>query len=193
MDDERPPSLWCGHVEALPIGGVLIVLLSGGATATVALNTASGLAHEIFPKRQPDQARPRPRHARIQRRTADLPDPRLRPQGRLQGRLRPEDPPHSDTILLVRFDPEQGQTSVLSIPRDLMVNITTPHGQVYPSEKINAAYTIGSRARGREGRDRARRRNDQARSVPRTEAQRDHRRQLQGLHPASSTRSAAPT
>ncbi len=56
--------------------------------------------------------------------------------------------PHSDTILLVRFDPEQGQTSVLSIPRDLMVNITTPSGQVDPEQKINAAYTIGSQIGG---------------------------------------------
>ena len=47
--DERPPSLWVGMWKRFLIGGVLIVLLSGGATATVALNTASGLAHEIFP------------------------------------------------------------------------------------------------------------------------------------------------
>ena len=61
------------------------------------------------------------------------------------------DPPHSDTILLVRFDPTQGQTSVLSIPRDLMVNITTKSGQSYPKEKINAAYTIGNRLGGTKG------------------------------------------
>ncbi len=48
----------------------------------------------------------------------------------------------------MRFDPEQGQTSVLSIPRDLMVNITTPTGHVYAKEKINAAYTIGSQIGG---------------------------------------------
>ena len=48
----------------------------------------------------------------------------------------------------MRFDPEQGQTSVLSIPRDLMVNITTPSGQVDPEQKINAAYTIGSQIGG---------------------------------------------
>ena len=58
-------------------------------------------------------------------------------------------PPHSDTILLVRFDPEQGQTSVMSIPRDLLVNITTKNGQIYPKEKINAAYTIGNKLGGR--------------------------------------------
>jgi LCP family protein required for cell wall assembly len=62
-----------------------------------------------------------------------------------------EDPPHSDTILLVRFDPEQEQTSVLSIPRDLMVNITTKNGESYPQEKINAAYTIGNKLGGTKG------------------------------------------
>ncbi|HEX7609194.1 MAG TPA: LCP family protein, partial [Solirubrobacteraceae bacterium] len=59
--------------------------------------------------------------------------------------------PHSDTILLVRFDPAQGQTSVLSIPRDLMVNITGPKGEIYGNEKINAAYTIGSKLGGTRG------------------------------------------
>ena len=61
------------------------------------------------------------------------------------------DPPHSDTILLVRFDPEQNQTSVLSIPRDLMVNITTHSGQIYEHEKVNAAYTIGNKLGGVKG------------------------------------------
>src|SRR5262249_38735653 len=56
--------------------------------------------------------------------------------------------PHSDTILLVRFDPEQKQTSVLSIPRDLQVNIRTKSGQLYSNERINAAYTIGAEEGG---------------------------------------------
>src|SRR5674476_245803 len=60
-------------------------------------------------------------------------------------------PPHSDTILLVRFDPAQGQTSVLSIPRDLMVNIKSRSGAYYPQEKINAAYTYGAKLDGVKG------------------------------------------
>ncbi len=48
----------------------------------------------------------------------------------------------------MRFDPDQGQTSVLSIPRDLMVNIDTPQRRVLPEEKINAAYTIGAKLGG---------------------------------------------
>jgi LCP family protein required for cell wall assembly len=39
----------------------------------------------------------------------------------------------------------------MSIPRDLMVNITAPNGQLYVNEKINAAYTIGSGLGGAKG------------------------------------------
>jgi LCP family protein required for cell wall assembly len=61
------------------------------------------------------------------------------------------DPARSDTILLVRLDPARGQTSIMSIPRDLMVNIRAPNGQVYYNEKVNAAYTIGSSLGGAKG------------------------------------------
>ncbi|MDQ5808618.1 MAG: LCP family protein, partial [Actinomycetota bacterium] len=49
--------------------------------------------------------------------------------------------PRSDTIILVRLDPSQGATAVLSIPRDLKVKYKGPNG-IY-SDKINAAYSIG--------------------------------------------------
>jgi LCP family protein required for cell wall assembly len=131
------------------IGGVAIVLLSAGATATVALNKVTTIANEVFPETNRIQA----------------------PQGVIAGtsydgapetflligsdkrvgshdRFDRENPPHSDTLLLVRLDPEQGQTSVLSIPRDLLTHIVTKSGQVYYPEKINAAYTIGSEQSG---------------------------------------------
>ena len=101
------------------------------------------------PEDQPDQARPkawshRPTAAARRRSWSSAPTGAHSPRTRFDR----TDPPHSDTILLVRFDPEQGQTSVMSIPRDLMVNIKTPKGAYYPSEKINAAYTIGSKLGG---------------------------------------------
>jgi LCP family protein required for cell wall assembly len=52
------------------------------------------------------------------------------------------DPAHTDTIMLIRMDPNKGQTSILSIPRDLMVSFTIG-GAYYPQQKINAAYTYG--------------------------------------------------
>jgi len=151
MDDERPPSLWVGMWKRFLIGGVLIVLLSAGATATVALNTASGLAHDIFPAVNQISA---PKGLVTPEYSGGAQTFLILGSDRREGSkdsYDKEDPPHSDTILLVRFDPEQGQTSVLSIPRDLMVNITTPSGQVYAGEKINAAYTIGSRLGGAKG------------------------------------------
>jgi LCP family protein required for cell wall assembly len=50
-------------------------------------------------------------------------------------------PARSDTIILLRLDPERGVTAVLSIPRDLKVDIQTKNGIV--TDKINAAYSIG--------------------------------------------------
>ena len=46
--------------------------------------------------------------------------------------------PRSDTIILVRLDPDKEATAVMSIPRDLKVEIPG-HG----TDKINAAYELG--------------------------------------------------
>ncbi len=151
MNDERPPSLWWGMWKRFLLAGLLIAALSGAATATVALNTVSSIADEVFPTLSQINA---PKGV-ITPEYDEGPQNFLilgtdRREGSKDAYDR-EDPPHSDTILLVRFDPEQGQTSVMSIPRDLMVNITTPKGQVYPNEKINAAYTIGSKLDGTSG------------------------------------------
>jgi LCP family protein required for cell wall assembly len=48
------------------------------------------------------------------------------------------DPPRSDTIIVVHLDPDQHATAVMSIPRDLMVDIPG-HG----TQKINAAFHLG--------------------------------------------------
>jgi LCP family protein required for cell wall assembly len=148
MDDQHPPSLWWGMWKRFLIGGVLIVALSAGATATVALNTVSGIADEVFPTLNHIKAPEgliTPEYSGGPQTFLVLGSDR---REKSKDTFDREDPPHSDTILLVRFDPEQGQTSVLSIPRDLMVNIDTRQGQVYAEEKINAAYTIGSKIGG---------------------------------------------
>jgi LCP family protein required for cell wall assembly len=51
-------------------------------------------------------------------------------------------PPHSDTMILVRLDPNQPDTTMLSIPRDLKTTIHPDHGQPIVG-KINEAYTLG--------------------------------------------------
>jgi polyisoprenyl-teichoic acid--peptidoglycan teichoic acid transferase len=54
-------------------------------------------------------------------------------------------PPRSDTLMLIRMDPDQHQTSVLSIPRDLKVMLTSDTGAT-TTAKINAAYALGGSA-----------------------------------------------
>lgn len=49
-----------------------------------------------------------------------------------------KNPARSDTMILVRLDPSKGATSVLSIPRDLKVDIPG-----YGTDRINAAYSLG--------------------------------------------------
>ncbi|MGA2758007.1 MAG: LCP family protein, partial [Solirubrobacteraceae bacterium] len=49
---------------------------------------------------------------------------------------------HADTFMLVRMDPTQDQTSILSIPRDLLVSFNWK-GVPYDNQKFNSAYSIG--------------------------------------------------
>ena len=151
MNDQRPPSLGWSMLKRALLAGTVIILLSAGATATVALNTVSGIAEEVFPKINQINA-PKGLVTSVY---SGGPQTFMilgtdRRTGAKDAADR-ENPPHSDTILLVRLDPEHGQTSIMSIPRDLMVTITTSKGQVYVNEKINAAYTIGSRLSGAKG------------------------------------------
>src|SRR5471032_2228524 len=149
MDDERPPSLWLGMWKRFLIGGALIVLLSGGATATLALNTASDLAHKIFA----NAIHPPPGVVVAEYNGGPKTYLILGSDRRIGSKdaFDRNNAAHSDTILLVRFDPAQGQTSVLSIPRDLLVNIKGRSGAYYPKEKINAAYTYGAKEGGVNG------------------------------------------
>ena len=49
---------------------------------------------------------------------------------------------HADTFMLIRLDPQHAQTSILSIPRDLLVSFTH-NGIPYTNQKFNAAYAVG--------------------------------------------------
>jgi LCP family protein required for cell wall assembly len=133
------------------LGGVTIALLSGAATATVALNKVTTIANEVFPGVNRIHA---PTGV-IAEAYGGAPQTFLLigsdKRAKSKDQFDRENPPHSDTLLLVRLDPDQGQTSVLSIPRDLLARIVTPGGQVYYPEKINAAYTIGSSLKGTDG------------------------------------------
>jgi polyisoprenyl-teichoic acid--peptidoglycan teichoic acid transferase len=144
LDNERPPSLAKGMWARFAIAGALILLLSGAATATIALTKLNHIAEEVFPKSSQIHV------AEGVVETAYSGEPQTfmilgsdRRAGSKDAYDR-NDPPHSDTLLLVHLDPNYGQISVLSVPRDLLVSITTKSGQTYYPSKVNAAYTIGS-------------------------------------------------
>jgi LCP family protein required for cell wall assembly len=61
---------------------------------------------------------------------------------RAKGAIDATGPPHTDTMLLVRLDPNQPDTTMLSVPRDLEVTIHPDHGRA-TTQRINAAYSIG--------------------------------------------------
>ncbi len=144
LDDERPPSL-AGHMwRRFAVAGVLILLLSGAATATIALTKLNHIANEVFPRTSQLHVA----KGVIQASYRGEPQTFLiigsdRRVGSKDAYDR-NNAAHSDTLLLVRLDPAAGQTSVLSVPRDLLTTITTRSGHVYYPRKINAAYTIGS-------------------------------------------------
>jgi LCP family protein required for cell wall assembly len=61
---------------------------------------------------------------------------------RAKGAVDSSSPAHSDTMILVRLDPSQPETTMLSIPRDLKVTLHPDHAR--PTvQKFNAAYTLG--------------------------------------------------
>jgi LCP family protein required for cell wall assembly len=150
MDDERPPSHSRKMWLRFAVAALLIAGLSGGATATIALNEVGGLGGEIFKPGNTVKVGGgliKPYTGGPQTYLVLGSDRRAKSKDALDR----SNPPHSDTILLVRFDPGQGQTSVMSIPRDLLVNIKSAKGDYYPQEKINAAYTYGARLGGVKG------------------------------------------
>lgn len=52
-------------------------------------------------------------------------------------------PAHSDTMMVLRIDPKAERAAILSLPRDLWVDIYTPEGKNLGKEKINAAIQGG--------------------------------------------------
>jgi LCP family protein required for cell wall assembly len=148
MDDERPPSPSRKMWLRFAVAALLIAGLSGGATATIAVNDIEKVGKHVFENTVPVPTNVvKPYTGGPQTYLVLGSDRRAKSKDALDR----TDPPHSDTILLVRFDPNQGQTSVVSIPRDLLVNIKSRKGQYYPQEKINAAYTYGAQLGGVKG------------------------------------------
>jgi LCP family protein required for cell wall assembly len=122
-------------------GAVGIVLLSGAATAVLALSEVSRVV-EALRQSKPVKLKPNTLAPASQGAPETLllvgnderPPPKSNPGGAVE--------PHSNEMLLVRIDPSKPTISMLSIPRELQVTFTAPNGAVI-TNRINSAYTYG--------------------------------------------------
>ena len=115
------------------LGGLIVMLISGGAVATAGLLQVKSVANVFKDEGSVAQLSP----GTIDRAESGKPQTIL-----LVGSDRRFDDKakdaRSDTLMLVRIDPRQDAITLLSIPRDLAVEIPG-HG----TAKINEAYSLG--------------------------------------------------
>ena len=135
LPDDRPPRLAAGVYKRALLGVLLLVLATSGAVATAALLQVKN-ASDIFtrfstPLAGVDKPGVLDDVDPGQPQTIMLlgSDRRYVDRG-MRG--------NSDTIVLVRLDPAKGATAIMSIPRDLLVDIPG-----VGRTKINAAYAEG--------------------------------------------------
>jgi len=131
LDDSSQTSV----LKRLLIGAALVVFASAGATAVAAFNEVDRVVSAL-------QSQPKLRLGRDLART-DPGEPQTimllgsdrRPKNNREGAAKDA---RSDTIILMRLDPSKKATALMSLPRDLKVQIPG-----VGTDKINAAYEKG--------------------------------------------------
>lgn len=136
-DPHKPPRPGHGILKKAALAGLLIVLLTAGTVASAALLEVDQLVDIV--KAESDTI-PGVKNVLDD---VDGGGPQTilvigsdRRWGAGKGDAR------SDTLILVRLDPNKAATAVVSIPRDLRAEIPLEGGGI-ASEKINAAYSLG--------------------------------------------------
>jgi LCP family protein required for cell wall assembly len=134
LDDIPRPGLW----KRLVIGGFLVIFAAAGATAVAAFHEVDKVvdALELGPELRlgknalshTDPGKPQ---------TLLILGSDRRPKNNAEG----ASGARSDTIMLVRLNPDKEATAIMSLPRDLKVRIPG-HGV----DKINASYDLGGPA-----------------------------------------------
>ena len=126
----KPKRFWWRFTLA----SVLIIAVSAATTATATLLYLDSIANAIQPKNDKLQKR-------LNRFLADAESGGAQTflvVGSDKRANEAEDPGRSDTTMLVRLDPDKGLISMMSIPRDLKVEIPG-----YGTGKFNEAYSYG--------------------------------------------------
>ena len=133
FDFPRRGGLWLKFLLA----AFTIVVLSAGITATVGLNTVQGFVDDL--KQGGTIANAGSVITRVQ--AGDPQTILLIGSDHRYGQDTRD--ARSDTMMLVRLDPDANATTVLSIPRDLKVTFQLPDGSYRTGAKINETYTDG--------------------------------------------------
>jgi polyisoprenyl-teichoic acid--peptidoglycan teichoic acid transferase len=143
-EDIQPPRLGRGMLKRFAIGALLITLLSAGSVATAVLLEVKTVADIIRDESTPlapgveellaDVEPGKPQTILMigdDRRKSEVLDARGR-------ELKKPPPTRSDTMILVRLDPSKGATALMSLPRDLVVDIPG-----YGRDRLNVAFALG--------------------------------------------------
>jgi len=137
----EPPRRPWWLAKRVLLAGLGVVLLSGGATAVLAVNEVNKVVEALRQSRQvklaPNVLAPTSRGAPetlLLVGNDERPPPKNNPLGKVL--------PHSNEMLLVRIDPSKPTISMLSIPRELQVTFRAPNGATI-TNRINSAYTYG--------------------------------------------------
>jgi LCP family protein required for cell wall assembly len=130
--DHEPPPRRKRFWVKFTVAATVIIAVSAAATATSILLYIGSIAHALSHN---------DKLSKLDRQLANVhgggPETILILGSDKRANLK-EDPGRSDTTMLLRLDPEQNAIAVLSIPRDLKVEIPG-----FGTEKFNAAYTDG--------------------------------------------------
>jgi LCP family protein required for cell wall assembly len=131
--DHEPPPKRKRYWWRFTLASVVIVAVTAAATATSILLYIGSIANALS-----HNNRLQSKVERILAQTHGGEPENILIIGSDKRASEPEDPGRSDTTLLLRLDPDRNAIALMSIPRDLKVEIPG-----YGTEKFNAAYTYG--------------------------------------------------
>src|SRR5919199_2924893 len=133
--DPEPRTAW-QLIRVVALWTILVALVVAGGAAGAAYLRAHRFVAAVAPKTKADKATAKRLDVAIpgQPTTALVigTDKRKGPEAEVTGR--------SDTLMLVRADPQTDSISLLSFPRDLLVTVKCP-GRAEYVDRINAAFT----------------------------------------------------